>query len=514
MNHYYCDVSVYNRTSADLLLVDSSASQGEYDSGSPPNTITAGGNALIVLKDKLGFEGSAGKCSYEVYLPSDLDNSVSFELDYGDPTGWSNNWCGVKTNSDKLICNLHPYNTSGHPLTAVVENIDKSTTVFATMDIPEALHSPAPVEDQPAEALSVDQSIGTSAQSDNILEIPPDFKNVPVTAMFKIGFHSSIDPLKATWEKFPPVHETIAIAAFVQSHKHFPRGTTYANLNDEQWEYMRGVVWNDDPQCLLFDDEQSTNHQFSKGLAYSATFEGGNGEGNMTRRSHFHDLQFLHAMAPSKGATAQSTKDQLMLWLKTMYKLACGNQGVQASDSLSSVFGDQYFNTNTEPNGGQSIQELVLAPSTHFTKLDIQKRALGVCLHIIQDSYAVGHTKRKVLNPEDSDTAAASGFLAFKAGTYGRFGEIETFHTYSGQDDTRRGHYDEIPGGLANLPKANNIDSFNTIIGARDAVDKSKTLINFWAANTIWENGVEQFLSDDVFKLDPNATVGDTSVDT
>ena len=52
MNHYYCDVSVYNRTSADLLLVDSSASQGEYDSGSPPNTITAGGNALIVLKDK------------------------------------------------------------------------------------------------------------------------------------------------------------------------------------------------------------------------------------------------------------------------------------------------------------------------------------------------------------------------------------------------------------------------------------------------------------------------------
>ena len=347
--------------------------------------------------------------------------------------------------------------------------------------------------------------------------------------MFKIGFH---DPLKLTWEKFPPVHETIAIAAFVQSRKRFPRGTTYTNLNDEQWEYMRGVVWNDDPQCLLFDDEKSTNHQFSSGATYAATFEGTHGEDNMTRRSHFHDLQFLHAMAPSKGATAQSTKDQLMLWLKIMYKLACGNQGVQASDSLSSMFGDQTFNANTKPNGHQSIQELILAPSTQFTKLDIQKRALGVCLHIIQDSYAVGHTKRKVLNPEDRDTAVASGrcypkptprcdlltntsgFLAFKAGTYGRFGEIETFHTYSGQDDERHGHYDEIPGGLKNLPKANNIDSFNIIIGARDAIDKSKTLINFWAANTAWENGVEQFLSDEVFKLDPNATVGDTSVDT
>ncbi len=74
----------------------------------------------------------------------------------------------------------------------------------------------------------------------------------------------------------------------------------------------------------------------------------------MKKRSHFGNLQFLHAMATKLGEPAQTTKDKLMSWLEVMYKLACGDQGVSPNDKLAARFPND-FNDTTVPNGWDSV---------------------------------------------------------------------------------------------------------------------------------------------------------------
>ena len=100
----------------------------------------------------------------------------------------------------------------------------------------------------------------------------------------------------------------------------------------------------------------------------------------------------------------------------------------------------------------------------------------------------------------------AIGEILFKNGTWGRAGDILTFHCYAGQDDKKHTHYDELVG---DMPKPKDLDTFNRIIGARTAIGYVTTLINFWYSKTNWQDGVEQFVHDQVFKLDANAQPGD-----
>jgi hypothetical protein len=43
-----------------------------------------------------------------------------------------------------------------------------------------------------------------------------------------------------------------------------------------------------------------------------------------------------------------------------------------------------------------------LTPTTPSYKwVNLERRALGICLHISQDSYAISHTDRRLLSPQD-----------------------------------------------------------------------------------------------------------------
>ena len=135
------------------------------------------------------------------------------------------------------------------------------------------------------------------------------------------------------------------------------------------------------------------------GLEWFAEFK--NGPPNcMTQRSHFGDLQSLHGMASKSGEAAETTKGNILTWTEIMYKLACGNQGVVTQDKLTAVLPSQ-FNSSTKPTGDATLKQLLLATTSSYRFPNIQRRALGVCLHIIQDSYAIGHTQRCLLNSED-----------------------------------------------------------------------------------------------------------------
>ena len=216
----------------------------------------------------------------------------------------------------------------------------------------------------------------------------------PFQANFSIGFkpegHIPINK--------DPVHENIAIAAFIKA-KQLPEGTTYNNLNPKQWEYFRGHLWNDDPSCLLFDDKTDDNRDFGAGLEWYNEFENGPVK-CMTKRSHFGDLQCLHGMASRSGEAPEATKRNLLTWMEIMYKLACGNQGVEVQDKLKAVL-PAHFNGSTEPTSDATLKQLLMATTPKYRFPDIRRRALGVWLHIIQDSYAVGHTQRCLLNSED-----------------------------------------------------------------------------------------------------------------
>ena len=103
-----------------------------------------------------------------------------------------------------------------------------------------------------------------------------------------------------------------------------------------------------------------------------------------------------------------------------------------------------------------------------------------------------------------------SGFIRFKSGTYGRWGPIVSFHCYSGQDSDRHSHYDSLEGE-APVPKR--LDTFNKIVGARDAIEKSIVLIKFSTGGAKWEDGVKDFLEQEVFALARNPKPANSEVD-
>ena len=107
-------------------------------------------------------------------------------------------------------------------------------------------------------------------------------------------------------------------------------------------------------------------------------------------------------------------------------------------------------------------------------------------------------------------TTLSPGFIQFKSGTYGRWGPIISFHCYSGQDSERHSHYDSLEGA-APVPKQ--LSTFNKIIGARDAIDKSAELINLFTKEARWEDGAKQLLEQEVFALAPNAKPANKEVD-
>jgi hypothetical protein len=334
---------------------------------------------------------------------------------------------------------------------------------------------------------------------------PAGSDNGSFQANYDIGFEGAGAPLVNK----SPVHESIVIAAFIQSKKPLPKGTTYHNLNNKQWEYFRGLVWNDDPSCYLFDDYSKENHNFSTGYQWYMDFKYGD-PGCMIQRSHYGDLQFLHAMGAVDSEEPKETRRKMLEWLKVIYKLACGNQGVSEQDQLKQHLGE-WFNDKTKPSDHSTLRDLLVASTPSYSQTDIQWRALGLSLHIISDSYAVGHTQRRLKNPDAYQGRDKKGYMTFKPGTYGDWGAIIVFHCYGGQDSDRHSYYDGLEG--APLPVPKNLNSFNSIIGARNAIEACKKLINYFADGTKWEDGVQTFLETEVFPIDKDARPSNSQVD-
>ena len=337
----------------------------------------------------------------------------------------------------------------------------------------------------------------------NFIETSLPKESDSVHANFEIGFD-----WPGPGEKHP-IHESIAIAAFIRSSIVFPKATTYNNLNLKQWEYFRGMIWNDDPSCLLFEKSTDNSRLFGFGADWYHQFLKGSPK-CMTQRSHFGDLQFLHAMGSREDERPQDTRDKMLNWMGIMYKLACGNQGVSELQPLRDHFPANMFNDSTDPSGGTKLRDLILATRPEYQDSNIPLRALGICMHMLQDSYAMGHVQRRLLNPRDFVGRDPEGYLNFRAGTWAQWGSIVSFHTYGKQKENRHSFYDGLEG--ANLPNPKDLGSYNRLHGARDAINACILLINAFAQKRSWVDLRREFESG-VFALDPKARNCNSAVD-
>jgi hypothetical protein len=211
-----------------------------------------------------------------------------------------------------------------------------------------------------------------------------------------------------------PVHENITLAALLSAdalpseidpsvtYKQVVGGHELAVGKPDVWEIIRGVIWNDDPACFLFWDRKDNNGSFGTGLQFRDAFKDKTypiPRDDITRRSHFGDLQFLHAMGSSIDEVPQETRDKIMVWMECMYRLAVGDS-VSEHDRIDSRLG-HFFDDTTKPKGSDTFRTLLMGTTPSYERAIIARRALGGCFHIIQDSYAVGHCRRKLNNFQD-----------------------------------------------------------------------------------------------------------------
>jgi hypothetical protein len=236
-------------------------------------------------------------------------------------------------------------------------------------------------------------------------------------------------------------------------------------------QFIRGVVWADDPEGLLFDDAEGTT-DYSFGAMWKSDFDAGKGGdvSSMTARSHFGDLQFFHAMATADGEAPMTTKQNMLGWARFLVSVATGrtatNKKLGKIPEVSGHFKDMAKRTVKELFGfakGSDVQ--------------IRQRAVGALFHMIQDSYAHGHVER--------DEA----------------GDIREFHAYGAQDEHKHGEHDFLGGSWYN-DLGPRLDKTK---GARSAIDACADVLEMIDARSDTDL-IVGYLGDVVFRVSAGAT--------
>ena len=109
--------------------------------------------------------------------------------------------------------------------------------------------------------------------------------------------------------------------------------------------------------------------------------------GNFLFRSHFGDMQYLHAMA-SRGETLAQGLARILLWSKFAYQVASGEIAETARIGSRSEFA-------TLLKGFEEVKvSEFFEIRDNITPARVRRLGLGALLHTVQDSFAEGHAGR------------------------------------------------------------------------------------------------------------------------
>ncbi len=283
-----------------------------------------------------------------------------------------------------------------------------------------------------------------------------------------------------------------------------------------------GVRWNDNPPFQLEDDQRPKGCRgttvklpvlqadcwltvFSQGKKDAAAnadgtpgrFFDGASRSALLLRSHFGDMQFLHAMARRDGERAADTKQAILDWAEFTYRTAikdfAGGQylyQLPIRETAAITGGERPFAQLFDRQKGWTVATLfTLGDDTFRSQPAFSWVAFGSLLHVIQDSFARGHVER---SDTPGQTCSVSNGM-----TFDKPGRVRTFHSYSNQDDKLHSKEDDVTALEAHL-----------LSPPPGAVEVGKILLSMYRSNAPWVQ-VREYLSDCVFDLeDPNALSG------
>ena len=178
-----------------------------------------------------------------------------------------------------------------------------------------------------------------------------------------------------------------------------------------------------------------------------------------TLRSHFGDMQFLHAMAAKAGEKPADTREKAMRWLEFSYRVARGEIGPRVN-----VFSLREAGSEMDAATRDWVSSLFRAPDKQLWRVqdvflpgvgELKHVAFGTFLHLVQDSYSASHVRRLARRTQ------ANGCPSYDAAD-----PIAEFHTYVGQDTEKHALCDDAPDWLDSPRDGSPIDVMAELVQA------------------------------------------------
>lgn len=238
---------------------------------------------------------------------------------------------------------------------------------------------------------------------------------------------------------------------------------------------LAGVRWNDDPpfrmtsqqlrgvscktrETIRFETQPSCwvglFMDANKGAAKGESFGPGDA---MLYRSHFGDLQYLHAMASKNGEPARQTKERLMGWFEFTWRAALGEYSLETrlKDIENSTIRAAYGRTEWR------LLDLYTLGASGGLRRHVNDVAFGSLLHTLQDSYAAGHA--------DREEAGGIRQCSIRGLSVAAPGNIHEFHAYNQQDHGLHAEADSRSSFMRTFQQEGNVvDVGRVLVKLRD----------------------------------------------
>ena len=210
--------------------------------------------------------------------------------------------------------------------------------------------------------------------------------------------------------------------------------------------------------CLFKDAEKTAQTRRITGCSKEKSAV----RGNVMTRSHFGDLQFLHAMASQEGVHPGATRAKVLDWLEFAWKVS--SREIKPDAFLRDI----RIPTVQEHFGCSEwrVVDLYILGRQDSLGRYLHQVAFGSVLHTVQDSFAGAHVSREVQSP--GGTCAGT--------KYDQPRRVIEFHTYGAQDG---GLHDDEDTREA-MVRASAADRWP------DAVEATRNLAQFYEDRAPW----------------------------